>query len=71
MHRLPVYLAIHFFFIAGLCVADQQNGLCDVAALLRSMSLFGADNKQEHEMSLQINSRYICRLFCLLLKEKC
>ena len=43
--------------IAGLRVDDQQRGLRDAAALLRSLSLCGADNKQEHEMSLQINSR--------------
>jgi hypothetical protein len=57
--------------IAGLRVDDQQHGLRDVAALLRSMSLCGAGNKQEHEMNLQINSRYMCRLSCLLRKEKC
>jgi len=57
--------------IAGLRVDDQQHGLRDIAALLPFFSLCGADNKQEHEMSLQINSRYICRLSCLLRKEEC
>jgi hypothetical protein len=37
--------------IRGLRVDDLQHGLGDVAALLRSMSLCGADNKQEHEMN--------------------
>jgi len=54
---------------AGLRVDDQQHGLRDIAALLRSVALCGADNKREHEMSLQINSRYVCRLSCLRRKE--